>query len=324
MAVMILSSVDDPHAHAVMAALASRDVGVELVDLSEFPTRLALSMAFENGSHRFVLSRSGGGQIDFSTIHAVWWRRPQPFRLPAAITDPAHRRFAISEAATAFAGLYQSLDAFWVNDPVRDQAAHDKPWQLALAQQIGLAIPTTLMTNDPEEARDFWRRHEGHVIYKLFRALPEAWRETRLLRAEEIALAENIKVTPVIFQRYVEAVADIRVTAIGDEFFTASADAREGEYPLDFRFNPNLRWQTHALPTAIEDRLRVLMRRLGLEYGAIDLRLTPEGQYVFLEINPAGQFLWVEMETGQKIAAALAAHLAQGGARARSSVAFAR
>jgi len=52
------------------------------------------------------------------------------------------------------------------------------------------------------------------------------------------------------------------------------------------------------------------MRRLGLEYGAIDLRLTPEGQYVFLEINPAGQFLWIEMATGQKIAAALAACLA--------------
>jgi len=51
------------------------------------------------------------------------------------------------------------------------------------------------------------------------------------------------------------------------------------------------------------------MRRLGLEYGAIDLRLTPEGQYVFLEINPAGQFLWIELATGQKIADAIAGHL---------------
>jgi len=44
----------------------------------------------------------------------------------------------------------------------------------------------------------------------------------------------------------------------------------------------------------------------GAVYGAIDLRLTPEGQYVFLEINPAGQFLYVEYSTGQPIAAALA------------------
>ena len=64
------------------------------------------------------------------------------------------------------------------------------------------------------------------------------------------------------------------------------------------------------MPPAVEDELRQLMRRLGLEYGAIDLRLTPEGEYIFLEINPAGQFLWIELETGQRISAALAAHLA--------------
>jgi glutathione synthase/RimK-type ligase-like ATP-grasp enzyme len=309
MTVMILSSFEDPHAHAVMQALKSRDVAVELLDLSEFPTRLALSMAFEDGARRFLLSRFGGGRLDLSTITAVWWRRPQQFRLPASITDPVHRQFAISEATTAFSGLYQSLDAFWINDPVRDEAAHHKPWQLALAQQIGLAIPTTLMTSDPEEAREFWRQHEGNVIYKQFRALPDAWRETRRLGQEEVELSANIRVTPVIFQCFVDAVADLRVTVIGDEIYAAAADARNGEYPLDFRFNGDLRWEPHALPPAVEDALRLLMRRLGLEYGAIDLRLTPEDQYVFLEINPAGQFLWIELETGQRIAEAIAAHL---------------
>jgi len=312
MAVMLLSSLEDPHARAVMEALRSRDVVVELLDLSDFPTRVALSMAFEDGAHRFVLSRVGGGRLDLSTISAVWWRRPQPFRLPGTMSDPVHRRFALSEAATAFSGLYQALEAHWVNDPVRDEAAHHKPWQLALAQQIGLPIPTTLMTNDPEEARDFWRRHEGNVIYKQFRALPDAWRETRRLRTEETALVDNVRVTPVIFQRYVDAVADIRVTVIGDELYAAATDAREGEYPVDFRFNLDLRWERHVLPPTVEDALRLLVRRLGLEYGAIDLRLTPDGEYVFLEINPAGQFLWIEMATGQRISEAVAAHLATG------------
>ena len=174
------------------------------------------------------------------------------------------------------------------------------------------------MTNDPQRALDFWRRHDGKVIYKQFRALPDAWRETRKLRAEDTAFAESIRVTPVIFQRFVDAVADLRVTVIGDELFTAAADARKGEYPLDFRFNQNLKWEPHTLPSTVEDSLHLLMRRLGLEYGAIDLRLTPEGQYIFLEINPAGQFLWIELETGQKIADALAAHLAAAKRTART------
>ncbi|HEX8894260.1 MAG TPA: hypothetical protein VF783_13095 [Terriglobales bacterium] len=72
------------------------------------------------------------------------------------------------------------------------------------------------------------------------------------------------------------------------------------------------RFEKHVLPSGVENRLLLLMRRMGLEYGAIDLRLTPEGKYVFLEINPAGQFLWIEEATGQKISDAIAAHLITG------------
>lgn len=312
MNVMIVSTVGDAHARAVMAALQAQGAAVELLDLTEFPSQLALTMAFEDGRRCFKLSRAGGGTLDLDAIHAVWWRRPQGFRVPESLTDPAHRQYAVSEAATAFDGLYQSMNALWVNVPARDVVAGHKPYQLALAQQLGLGIPVTLMTNDPDEARDFSVRHQGEVIYKQFKALPATWRETRKLRDEEAALLDSVRMAPIIFQRFVEAVADVRVTVIGDEIFSASTDPRKGAYPVDFRYSPELEWERHPLPSAIEDRLRALMRRLGLEYGAIDLRLTPEGEYVFLEINPAGQFLWVEMHTGLKITDALAAHLIKG------------
>jgi hypothetical protein len=52
--------------------------------------------------------------------------------------------------------------------------------------------------------------------------------------------------------------------------------------------------------------LRSYMKRLGLAYGAVDMRRTPDGDYVFLEINPSGQWLFVEQGSGQGITAALA------------------
>lgn len=73
---------------------------------------------------------------------------------------------------------------------------------------------------------------------------------------------------------------------------------RKAEYPVDVRMNLNAHYEAHSLPAEVENLLRTLMARMGLEYGAIDLRLTPEGQYVFLEINPAGQFLYIEQDTG--------------------------
>jgi glutathione synthase/RimK-type ligase-like ATP-grasp enzyme len=311
MTVLILSAAQDGHAQAVITALRARSADVELLDLSEFPTHLAISMAFEDGRHRFALRRDGDSVLDLDQVSAVWWRRPQPFQLPQGM-EPAHQKFALSEAATAFHGLYQSLNARWVNVPARDATAMHKPYQLALAQRIGLEIPTTLMTNDIEQARAFWDMHDGEVVYKQFLALPDTWRETRRLKPGDKALAEAISVTPVIFQRHVPATADIRVTVVGDRLFAAAADLSETEYPQDVRMNPRLRYVAHELPSDIAARLRELMNELGLVYGAIDLRLTPEGRYVFLEINPAGQFLYIEQVTAQPIAAALAQVLLDG------------
>jgi glutathione synthase/RimK-type ligase-like ATP-grasp enzyme len=305
MTVLIVSAAADVHAQAVMQALAAEGARAELVDLSEFPTVLALSMAFEVGGRRFELRRRSGGVLDLDAVRAVWWRRPQPFRLPSGM-DEAHERFALSEAATAFHGLYQALSAFWINEPARDAVAAHKAYQLALAQEIGLDIPVTLMTNDEEQARAFWRKHEGEVIYKQFIGLPEAWRATQRLRPEDEAHAGSIAYAPVIFQKHVPAVADLRVTVVDGEFYAAAADVREGDYPQDVRMNLDAIYEAHELPPEMKEKLGELMTQLGLVYGAIDMRLTPDGCYVFLEINPAGQFLYIEQATGQPIAAALA------------------
>jgi len=40
----------------------------------------------------------------------------------------------------------------------------------------------------------------------------------------------------------------------------------------------------------------MLMRKLGLAFGCIDLIVTPEGEHVFLEVNEMGQFLWAEQD----------------------------
>ena len=49
---------------------------------------------------------------------------------------------------------------------------------------------------------------------------------------------------------------------------------------------------------------------LGLEFGAIDLIITPQGNYVFLEVNGNGQFLWAEHLSGVEVSTAIARLLA--------------
>lgn len=66
------------------------------------------------------------------------------------------------------------------------------------------------------------------------------------------------------------------------------------------------------IPDKVESQLLDLVGRLGLRYGAVDMRLTPDGKYVLLEINPAGQFRYIEAATGQPMTATMAALLLSG------------
>jgi hypothetical protein len=105
--------------------------------------------------------------------------------------------------------------------------------------------------------------------------------------------------------------ADVFLNNYRPSTMPAAVDLRKMEYQLDVRLNQQA-YERHDLPVEVQQKLLLLMRRIGLEYGAIDLRLRPDGQYVFFEVNPAGQFLFVEHACKLPISDVLARHLARG------------
>jgi hypothetical protein len=312
--ILIVSSPEDGHARAVRAELARLGVDARLLDLRQFPTRLAIALHY--ASDGIVAPRSvtcrDGCDIDLRSVSAVWWRRPQPFGLDPHLLRPSHRAFAYNECHEAWSGLWQTLDVLWVNHPGRDEAAARKAHQLDVARSVGLAIPKTLITNDPDAARRFVGQQNGSgTIYKAFSATEKEWRETRLLRDDEQALLDHVQQAPVIFQEYLPAGVDIRVTVVGDEMFAAAIHSLDTSYEFDFRVDMNAaRVTPYELPPEVRAGLSRLMARLGLLYGAIDLRETSDGRVFFLEINPAGQWLFIEERTHQPITAAVAHLLA--------------
>jgi hypothetical protein len=304
--ILIVSHPGDAHTQAVAQALHAAGHVPALLDLSRFPGRTEVELGYGDGA-RMQLRDEQWGVTDLHQCRAAWWRRPQAFAVPPEVTDPDLRAFASSEAREVFGGLWALLPARWINDPQRDDLAHRKVYQLRVAETVGLAVPRTLVTNAPRAARDFVAaRAPGGTVFKAFTGTPRTWRETRLVGAAEVARLDLVRLAPVIFQDYVEGV-DLRVTVVGERVFPAEIDLDGGDYPVDFRMNyDRLKVRPTTLPDALTAQLLALMQRLGLVYGAIDLRRTPEGAYVFLEVNPAGQWLFVEQHTRQPITAALA------------------
>lgn len=318
MSVLILAPESDLHTRAVVDEIGDLGGEVRVFDVARFPEQVRLSAHLDCCGRRSFVLIFPNGEFDLGDVGSVWWRRPGRPRISDDIVDRTQRAFAANETQEALGGLWHALDVHWVNDPARDQVAHRKLHQLRSAQELGLRIPDTLITNDPDRARRFIDAHGYRdVIYKAFSALQEEWRETRLLKPEELELLDHVQYAPVIFQEYIPAVYDLRITVVGDRLFPAAIHSQETDYPVDFRMEiENATVEPAELPEGIERGIHRFMEQMGLVYGAIDMRLTPDGDYVFLEINPAGQWLFVEERSGQSITRALAERLVEGDRRA--------
>jgi glutathione synthase/RimK-type ligase-like ATP-grasp enzyme len=311
--IIVVSHPADLHASTVLNRLAEAGADAVLFDLADFPRRMPICL--EASPSNFDAHVTVGPQsIALKDIGAVWWRRPQAHELDPEMASREDWNFAYGECHAAMTGLFSTIDAAWINEPQRDEKAAQKVYQLKLAQQLGFRIPRTCITNDPDAAKAFIAGEGGHgTIYKAFSATKQAWRETRLLKADEHQQLDAVRHAPVIFQEYVEAKVDLRITVVGNKIFAAAIHSQDTDYKVDFRMHiDSARYEPHELPEKVSSRLLSYMRSLGLTYGAIDMRLTPEGDYVFLEINPCGQWLFVEQKTGLDITGALVGALIQG------------
>lgn len=105
------------------------------------------------------------------------------------------------------------------------------------------------------------------------------------------------------------------VTKPGDKVFPCAISSQNSQQTIEDwrRYDlPNTPHKPYALPMDLEQKCIALVKTLGLIFGCIDMIITPNNEYVFLEINPNGQWLWIEQLTGLPIAKALAELLIAG------------
>jgi glutathione synthase/RimK-type ligase-like ATP-grasp enzyme len=314
MAILIVThSTDNEAPRAVARALEALGERVYRFDTDLFPTDLRLSLD-EGGGGRL----SGrAGVLELSEVSAVWYRRNATgTRIPPEV-DPQLRQPSIEESRRVVFGMMAALGVFQMDALEVVRRAEHKPLQLKLARALGLEVPRTLMTNEPEAVRAFARSCPGGVVTKMmasFAVYGERGEEqvvfTTPLDARQLEDLDGLDLCPMTFQERVEKALELRVTVVGERVMAAAIDSqalpgaredwrREGGALIDA-------WRPYVLPERVRVRVLALMEVLGLNYGAFDFIVTPEGRHVFLEVNPAGEFMWLTRHPGLPIAEALA------------------
>ena len=190
--------------------------------------------------------------------------------------------------------------ARWVNFFPNAVRAEYKPSQLRAATLVGFQVPETLVSNDPEAIRRFSRSFGESVVAKPLRAeyLKSGDGSMMSLRAEsfgESLITDDraLEVGPYIFQQKVDAAFEVRVTVIGSHVFAARLDVQGDGGLIDSHYK-KCAIDVFALPAVIEQSCARLGARLGLVFFCVDLLVTSDGKFHFLELNQAGQFLGLE------------------------------
>lgn len=311
--IVVFSYLIDAHARAVRWALHKRGLECDIIETVGYPSNQTASV-YMSPTGKFSASVGPLGYVDpkkfcsdISKIGSVWNRRPDPYRLDLSAVHK-HDIDASARESSAFIrslhGAFFSIPR-WVNSVEGQSIGSVKINELYAAVQAGLVIPETCMSNDPEQVREFVSHQHGKVVCKPF--FQKSWvakSKTYIQLATIISRSDlisdlAIQNSPSIFQSYIDKKYEIRVVVMGDSYKALRLNSqlinsarvdwrgdRIGETPVE----------ECSLPDKVWKALQATFKSLKLVFGCVDLIVTPDDEYVFLEINEQGQFLWMEQK----------------------------
>ena len=296
----------------VLESIRARGLDVLCVDTARFPLDAQLDLDLDRAR-----VTSAGTCVDLEDVAAVWNTHINVGTALGEDVDPAYHAIVAAQSELALSDLLARVDAFQLDPP---NAVFDLPVgtaQLVRARSVGLEVPRTIVTNDPDRVRAFAREHDNVLVAKMLHSsivTQEAADGTRrgysprIIGEEELAEAERITLCPMIFQERIPKALELRITVVGEQLFTAAVDSSSSE-ACAWSDDPALVRGFRKYDGLPDDVRRAVLRLLdgfGLNFGTVDMIVTPDGRHVYLETNPVSFYDFIEESTGMLISRAIA------------------
>jgi len=248
-------------------------------------------------------------QIDSTEIKAFWHRRGElhiTYPFIEAVKNVEDKKIAQR------LNFYLGLEGRRIKEVILSQLVRypsignyhnsevNKIDNLIVAQEVGFDIPQTLITNQKEWLQEFIEKTPAITKAMFIGALPlegiSFGAGTHSIYKENIeALAKNS--FPSFVQEQLDKAYELRIFYLhGNCYASAIFSQNDAQTSVDFRnYNkqkPN-RTPPYKLPKTVEDKIQAFMKKTNQNSGSIDLVVTKDKRYVFLEVNPIGQFAQV-------------------------------
>lgn len=271
------------------------------VDL--YPLQNKLTTVFQDGEWiSFLENEEGKYRLD--DIYTVWYRRA--YNIGNGLKEELDQKFfgaAMGEIRNTLFGFLESLDCYSLGKPSVYRRLDSKEEQLKIASKIGFKIPETCITNNAEEAKQFILKNKKVITkmqtgFAIYEDGVENVVFTNEIDESRFDQLDALIYCPMQFQKKIEKKKELRVTVVGESIYTFEIDSQQSEdAKVDWRKDGvNLldKWVQTTLPADVESKIKKLLDFYHVDYGAIDIIVSPEDEYYFIEINAAGEFFWLD------------------------------
>jgi hypothetical protein len=299
--IVILSYAGDQVANAVMDWLYVYKCNYKRINLEEEDfKKLAFSIATETLSIQLELS--DGKVLKLEEV-SVFFFRGGLFKIDLKnyrheqLPDTLIETHLLQEFNSVVQFFYKQIAKKCLGNPLLHPL--NKLEQLEIARTVGLKIPSSIINNSKMKLKKSTLKAAPVLITKsiqenvLYQERSEVHYD---LKVQELEMNKiNDFFFPSLFQESIQRSIEIRTFYLDGFFYSiAMLLFASDQQVTDYRAAANaIRYAMYKLPLAIENALHELMTKLGLTSGSIDLMLSTNGDYYFLEVNPTGQIGWV-------------------------------
>lgn len=238
-------------------------------------------------------------KISNNHLKSIYYRAPTFLRINTDVKQTEETQFYKNQWSAFVRSLVIFNKVYWMNHPMYTYLAEIKPYQLIIAKEVGLKTPKTFITNDFELTK--YQQEDEYAIKTLDAGIIQK-RKSQSFVYTNISKGrtfkhKNISSAPVIFQNALLPKTDLRVTIVGNKAYAVSITSKK-QINDDWRLHKDkLDYTAVELPSKIITKCKLLLGKLNLNFGAIDL-IKYKDDYFFIEINPTGEWSWFIEKTG--------------------------
>ena len=305
MKVLLFTNKDDITTDFIVQELCRQNISFYRFNTEELSKSVQIVLDFKKGVY-LLIDKYENKEYILTDFTDIYYRRPELPSYENPELTPGEKSFLQIEIYYTLEGVYRILaKKHWFNNVYAIRNAENKIYQLLLAKEVGLTIPETLISNQYDSIEKFLA-YGSHIIKPVHNARILDNIKPRIVYTSEITkpITRNEAEFNINYmQNMIDKSYDVRATFVGEKCYAVSINSQKMEETrVDWRNGEHiLEHNPIELPAEIHNKCLSLMKKMELNFSAIDFALDMQGNYVFLEINPNGQWAWIEHLTGMPI-----------------------